>query len=134
MVNSGSRRSDRVEVSVQRAVSEIIARELPEELPVLVTVTAVRMSPDLRHANVFVACFSGDDELVEVSFSKLLSMRGFIRSMLPNYAPMKYVPNLHFERDDQVAFGTRVVNDLGRLVKEADARVGQDVDDDGTDI
>ena len=134
MVNSGYRRSDRVEVSVQRAVSEIIARELPEELPVLVTVTAVRMSPDLRHANVFVACFSGDDELVEVSFSKLLSMRGFIRSMLPNYAPMKYVPNLHFERDDQVAFGTRVVNDLGRLVKEADARVGQDVDDDGTDI
>ena len=133
MVNSGYRRSDRVEASVQRAVSEIIARALPEELPALVTVTAVRTSPDLRHANIFVACFSGDEDLVELSFSKLLSMQGFIRSLLPRYAPMKYVPNLHFERDDQVAFGTRVVSDLGRLVKEADARPGHERDDDGTD-
>ena len=57
MVNSGYRRADRVEVSVQRALSEILTRELPQELPSLVTVTAVRMSPDLRHANVFVASF-----------------------------------------------------------------------------
>ncbi len=127
MVNSGYRRSDRVEVSVQRAISDIIARELPEELPALVTVTAVRMSPDLRHANIFVACFSDDEQMVEQSFSKLLSMQGFIRRALPRYAPMKYVPNLHFERDNQVAYGTRVVGDLGRLVKEADER------DDGSD-
>ena len=129
MVNSGYRRSDRVEVSVQRAISEIIARELPEELPALVTVTAVRMSPDLRHANIFVACFSDDEQMVEQSFSKLLSMQGFIRRALPRYAPMKYVPNLHFERDNQVAYGTRVVGDLGRLVKEADERAGQERDD-----
>ncbi len=129
MVNSGYRRSDRVEVSVQRAISEIIARELPEELPALVTVTAVRMSPDLRHANIFVACFSDDEQMVEKSFSKLLSMQGFIRRALPRYAPMKYVPNLHFERDNQVAYGTRVVGDLGRLVKEADERAGQERDD-----
>ena len=42
MVNSGYRRADRVEVSVQRALSEILTRELPQELPSLVTVTAVR--------------------------------------------------------------------------------------------
>ena len=133
MVNSGYRRSDRVEASVQRAISEIIARELPEELPALVTVTTVRMSPDLRHANIFVACFSSDEELVELSFSKLLSMQGIIRRLLPRSAPMKYVPNLHFERDNQVAYGTRVVGDLGRLVKEADERAGHELDDDGSD-
>ena len=107
MVNSGYRRADRVEVSVQRALSEILTRELPQELPSLVTVTAVRMSPDLRHANVFVASFSDDPDLVERSFAKLLEMKPFIRKLLPRYAPMKYVPNLHFERDDQVAYGTR---------------------------
>lgn len=131
MVNSGYRRSDRVEASIQRAVSEIITRELPVELPALVTVTAVRMGNDLRHANVFVACFSSDEELVEKTFSKLFEMQGFIRGLLPRYAPMKYVPNLHFERDEQVAYGTRVVGDLGRLVEEADARALPDPDDDG---
>ena len=58
-------------------------------------------------------------------------MQGFIRGLLPRYAPMKYVPNLHFERDEQVAYGTRVVGDLGRLVEEADARALPDPDDDG---
>ena len=134
MVNTGYRRADRVEVSVQRGVSEILARGLPEELPALVTVTAVKMSSDLRHANVFLACFGQDDALVELSFSKLKEMQTFIRKELPRYVPMKYVPQLHFERDDQVAYGTRVVGELGRLVEEADARVESEsdgVDDDG---
>lgn len=129
MVNSGYRRADRVEVSVQRALSEILTRELPQELPSLVTVTAVRMSPDLRHANVFIASFSDDQDLVERSFAKLLEMKPFIRKLLPRYAPMKYVPNLHFERDDQVAYGTRVVGDLGRLVREADERAARGTSD-----
>ena len=131
MVNSGYQRSDRVRASVQRGVSEIIARDLPQELPALVTVTGVKMSSDLRHANVFVACYSQDDDLVELSFAKLNEMQGFIRKMLPRYVPMKYVPQLHFERDEQVAYGTRVVGELGRLVEQADARAGSEFD--GTD-
>ena len=70
MVNSGYRRADRVEASVQRGISEILARELPQELPALVTVTAVKMSSDLRHANISLACFGQDDALASVLWAR----------------------------------------------------------------
>ena len=90
MANTGYRRADRVEVSVQRAVSEILTRDLPEDLPALATVTAVKMSSDLRHANIFVACYSSDEVLVERTFAKLLELKAFIRGALPRYAPVSY--------------------------------------------
>ncbi|MDE0882322.1 MAG: 30S ribosome-binding factor RbfA [Myxococcota bacterium] len=132
MAHGNFRRADRVEVSIQRGVSQILTRGLPEDLPALITVTAVDMSSDLRHANVLLACYSQDESLVEETFRKLQGMQAFIRGELPKYVPMKYVPQLHFRRDDAAVYGTRVVGDLGRLVKEADARE-QDHPDEPTD-
>ena len=104
--STASIRADRVEVSVQRALSEILTRA-PSRAAVIGDRDGGPDEPDLRHANVFVASFSDDPDLVERSFAKLLEMKPFIRKLLPRYAPMKYVPNLHFERDDQVAYGLR---------------------------
>jgi len=119
--NHGFRRADRVETALQRAVSAILQRELTVELPCLVTVTAVKVSTDLRHADVLLACF-GDEEAASKAFEMLKEQRRQIRAVLPRYAPMKYVPELHLRRDKLVAQGTRVVGELGRLVAEADAR------------
>jgi len=129
MANTGYRRADRVEVTVQRGISEILTRDLPEDLPALVTVTSVKMTADLRHANVFFACYSSDPILVEKTFAKLQEYQPLIRRALPRYAPMKYVPELHFEADNALAYGSRVVGELGRLVEEAEAR--RDGDGDG---
>jgi ribosome-binding factor A len=130
---TGYRRADRIEAAVHRCISEVIGRDLPEELPAMVTITSVRVTSDLRHANVFCACFNSSEELAEEAFNKLLEMKHFIRRQLAGQMDSKYVPELHFERDNITGKATQMVGALGRLVAEADQRDGRDDGDRAAD-
>ena len=129
----GFRRADRIEAAVHRCISDIIGRDLPEELPAMVTVTTVRVTTDLRHANIFCACFNSSEDLAKEAYAKLLEMKPFIRRQLAKKLEAKYVPELHFQRDDITVHATRVVGALGRLVAEADARDERDSGDPPSD-
>lgn len=92
-------------------VREVVARTLIEDVadPRLefVTVTAVEMSPDLRHANVFVAVHGGEARGRE-AISGLDSAKGRIRSLLGAEIRMRYVPELHFRIDPALDEATRI--------------------------
>jgi len=62
-----------------------------------VTVTEVRVSPDLKNATVFVSALGGgdDDELL----AALHRARPFLRGRLGAEVNLKYTPNLSFARD-----------------------------------
>lgn len=96
-------------------VREVIARILVEESADprlhLVTVTGVDMSPDLRHANVYVTTH-GDEARYREMLDGLDSARGRIRTLLGQAVRMKYVPELHFRVDPAVDEAVRISDAL----------------------
>lgn len=96
-------------------VREVIARILVEESADprlhLVTVTGVDMSPDLRHANVYVTTH-GDETRYREMLDGLDSAKGRIRTLLGQAVRMKYVPELHFRIDPAVDEAVRISDAL----------------------
>ena len=92
----------------------------------LVSVTEVRMSPDLRHALVFVKPLLGQDE--EVVLKALRTNTAFFQREVATRVSLKYAAKLKFRSDesfdeggkiDTLLRGAHVAQDLGE--NEADA-------------
>jgi ribosome-binding factor A len=92
-----------------------------------VTVTQVRMGPDLRHATVFVeplgAAIGGADTTEVIKGLNRASR--FLRGELGRHIDMKFTPELRFAHDESFEEAAR----LERLFQ--DPRVQQDLEHDG---
>ncbi len=97
---SPSLRLLRVGENVRHAISAILARgdvQDPDLEKASVTVSEVRISPDLRNATVFVMPLGGDPEAVVVK--ALNKNSAFIRGQMSRVVRMKYMPRLKFTLD-----------------------------------
>ena len=94
----GARRADRVADLVRAAVAELILRELKDPRIGMVTITAVDMSDDLKHAKVFFSVV-GDDEVRKKSLAGLQSAAGFIRREVGRRLQLRYAPEIQFRLD-----------------------------------
>jgi ribosome-binding factor A len=91
-----------------------------------VTVTGVQMSPDLRHANVFVTAH-GDEERVAAAMAGLDSAKGHIRTLLSQQVSTRYSPELHFRIDPAIEEATRIADAI--RLEHASGRVSGDETD-----
>jgi ribosome-binding factor A len=123
-----SQRQLRAGELVRHALAEILREEDisdPAMEGVSVTVTEVRMSPDLRHATVFAEPLGGG-EAGEVM--KALNRHSkFLRGRLGHAIELKFTPALKFLHDESFNEAAR----MSRLF--ADPRVQQDIAQDGED-
>jgi ribosome-binding factor A len=109
-----SRRTDRVADELQALVAELLLREIKDPRIGLVTVTNVKISPDLRHARVYFSTL-GDEQKRTQSLRGLISAAGFIRSQVARRLNLRVAPEIHFEFDDSLEQAERVA----RLLKDA---------------
>lgn len=136
-----SQRQLRAGELVRRALAEVLARGEVRE-PALVgrsiTVSEVRMSPDLRHALCFVAPLGGGDGTAIVE--ALRRSKGYLRGELAREVTFKFMPNLLFEEDksfdkaaelDRLLYSPEVARDLRR--DEDDEDEYEDDDDEDAD-
>jgi ribosome-binding factor A len=72
-----------------------------------VTVTGVQMSPDLRHAKVFVSLMGSEDEKNE-SLAALNHAAGWVRHELGQRIRMKFSPEIVFLTDTSQEYGERI--------------------------
>ena len=102
------RRIDRIEEQLRIALSEIIEREIHDPRIGLTTVTAVKVSPDLRHGRVFVTVL-GDDAQRKKALEGLRSAASFVRrSLSKRLHHMRRIPELSFDYDEAVEKGMRI--------------------------
>jgi ribosome-binding factor A len=108
-------------------VREIVARILLEESSDprldLVTVTGVEMSPDLRHANVFVTAH-GDESRLADAMAGLDAAKGRIRTLLGGAIRMRYVPELHFRIDPAIDEASRISDAIRQERETRETRDG----------
>lgn len=107
---------------IRHSLVEILREEeLSDEalVGVSVTVTEVRMSPDLRHAVCFVEPLGGQD--ADAVVQGLNRHAKFLRGRLGRSIDMKFTPDLKFLHDESFNEATR----MSRLFE--DPRVRQDL-------
>ena len=92
----------------------------------LVSITEVRMSPDLRHATVFVKPLLGKDE--EVVLKALRTNTAYLQREVAARVNMKYAARLKFLADDSFDEGSRI-DQLLRDPKVARDLTGDDEED-----
>lgn len=100
-------RMRRVDEAVRAVLSDAIAKDLKDPRVGFVTVTAVKTSPDLRHARVFVSVL-GDERVRSDSLHGLRSAHGFLQAQLAQELNFKHTPMLEFVYDESVDRGMRI--------------------------
>jgi len=88
-------------VKVQKLAREVLGetiQTLKDPRIGFVTVTAVRITGDLRYARVFVSVLGDEDER-QATMSGLASATPYLRTELGRQMKVKYLPELQFELD-----------------------------------
>jgi ribosome-binding factor A len=102
------RRIDRIEEQLRIELSEIIEREIHDPRIGLVTVTHVKVSPDLRHARVFITVL-GDADQRKKSLEGLRSAASYARhSLSKRLHHLRRIPELTFDYDEGLEKGMRI--------------------------
>jgi len=118
-------RSLRVGEQVRHALSDILARgDVHDETLAshLVTITEVRMSPDLRHARVFAKPLLGADE--EVVLKAMRTHTAYLQREVARRINLKYAAKLKFLGDESFDEGSHI----DKLLR--DPHVARDLTDD----
>jgi ribosome-binding factor A len=103
----GDGRMRRVDEAVREVLSDAIAKDLLDPRVGFVTVTAVKTSPDLRHARVYVSVL-GDDETRAETLDGLRSAHGFLQGRVAAELSLKHTPALSFKYDESIDRGMRI--------------------------
>ena len=114
MTNLGkpvTQRQLRVGEMIKQALGMLFIRD-EAKLPTLstkeITVTEVRMSPDLKTAKIFVMPLGGKD--AEEVVTKLKEFSFVIRKVLSKKVVMKFLPKLYFVKDDSFDYSEKIEN------------------------
>jgi len=97
---------------VAAAVREEVATFLTESakdprLVGFVTVTGVEVTPDLRHARVFVSVMGSESEK-KATFDGLASTASHLRSRVGRALRLRVAPEFQFREDDSIARAARI--------------------------
>lgn len=111
------RRPQRLAEQIKEEIGLIIAGELEDPRIGLVTVTEAKLSPDLRHAKIFVSVRGTKDEQ-KASIAALRHAAGFIRAQLGPSLTIRYTPELHFVHDDSVETAARIEELLSEEIQK----------------
>jgi ribosome-binding factor A len=78
----------------------------PELASAQITVTEVRMSPDLKHATVFIARLGRSD--VDVLLPALKRAAAFLRGQVAHAVRLRSAPDLSFQPDHALEYATKI--------------------------
>jgi ribosome-binding factor A len=111
------RRPERVADILREEISQIVGYELEDPRLTMVTVTDVRMSENLRDANVFVTV-AGDEEEHKLALAALRRAAPYVRKQLGLSLNLPRTPEIHFLRDSVEEKGERVDQLLRQIETE----------------
>ncbi len=110
-------RSERLAEEIQHEVTLMLTGELKDpRLVAVVSVTEVRMTPDMRTVRVFVQ-LEGDDAECEQAMIGLKAAAGFVRHELTERLRLRRSPEVLFIPDTSEEYGHHI-DDLLKKIKE----------------
>ena len=121
MPNSGkpvTQRQLRVGEMIKQSLSMIFLKDetkIPEINTKEITVTEVRMSPDLKSAKVYVLPLGGKN--ADQAVDKLKEYSFMIRKILSQKVIVKFLPKLLFKKDESFEYAEKIENLIKQTTK-----------------
>jgi ribosome-binding factor A len=92
-------RPKRVAEAMRHEIASLLSQgEIKDPRIGFVSVMEVRMSPDLRHANVYVSLY-GDEKAKKASLAGLRSSGGWVRGEVTRRLKLRFAPEIRFFED-----------------------------------
>lgn len=129
-------RLKRMADTVQRELSELIRLELKDpRLGGLVTISAVKVSPDLGYADVYVTVMGREleddqsEDAHQESLEVLNKASGFLRQELSRRIKTRITPRLRFHYDKTNAYGNYMFGLIEKAVQDLPPKTNQNDDE-----
>ena len=114
-------RPERVGAEIQAAVADMLTRGMFKDprLGGFITITGVKVAPDLTSAKIFYSVLGTDDEKVATQ-KGLEAARGFVRREVSKRVKLRVAPEIFFRYDPSIDEGDKIE----RLIKQVREKEG----------
>ncbi|MFP4145617.1 MAG: 30S ribosome-binding factor RbfA [Phycisphaeraceae bacterium] len=127
-----SHRIEQVESVLQRAISQVLQRKLSDpRIRGMVSVTRVKVSPDLHEAQVFVSVLP--EQYEKTTLSGLRSAASHIHSLLRKQVALRSVPRLDFRLDESLKRQAELHEAINRGIDRSGDEEGEAGEEPGAD-
>ena len=124
------RRPEKVAEMVREEIVQIVGYELDDPRVQMVTVTDVRMSPDLRDARVFVT-IAGTETEAQAALVALRHAAPYVRRQIGLELNLRHTPEIHFVRDTIEEKAIRVDTLLDEIEQNEPLAAGEGTNEEG---
>ena len=115
MQRKNTNRMDRVNEELKKEISLVIDFNLKNpNITGIISVTKVKTSPDLKSARVYVSLLNCKSK--KNTLEALKNAKGFIRTEIAKRVNLRYTPDLTFELDESMEYGSRIENILKEIM------------------
>ena len=104
---------ERIGSQITRELSQILHDEARNEVLKSITITAAEVSGDLSVAKIYYTFYS--DYVKEFVADELKNASAFLRTELAERIDIRHTPELRFEYDDSVEYGTNIEKILNEI-------------------
>lgn len=126
MSNKSYPRSSRVAQQIQRALSELIRREVRDPRLGMVTLTEVQVSKDLSYAKVFYSVLGAEKAQAQEILDSAADM---LRGPVGRALGLRHSPELRFVNDELIESGAKLSALIQKAVKDDAERHVDDAGD-----
>ena len=120
-----TRRQRRVAEQIHRELSLLLMREVSDPRLADVTITEVRVTPDLMIAHIYFTVL-GDSTRQQEAMAALDHANGFLRTQLAAQVRLRFAPELTFELDSSAEYGRRIDELLDQVAASSSLENGPD--------
>ena len=111
-------RSDRVAAAMREEIALFLANEVKDpRINGLVTVTAVDITRDLRHAKVYVSVLGADSQRA-ATFDGLAAVASHLRGRVGRALRLRVAPEIEFRNDESIAHAAHIEQLLAQVRKD----------------
>ncbi len=111
-------RADRVSGQIQKALTEILQKNVSDPRLEMVTITKVKMTNDLRIARIYFT-MAGSKKTPEEANEGFQSAHKYLKRILADQLMMRYMPNIEFYYDDSFDHASHI-NELLKAIHKND--------------
>lgn len=123
-MEKSNNRLSRIEEELKREISNIINYKMNNSnITGMVSVTKVKVSPDLSKARVFVSMINSNKKNTLAALKK---SSGFIRSEIAHKVNLRTTPELIFEFEETIEYGAKIDNILKDIMKDVNPKEGDE--------
>lgn len=118
-----SHRIDKVEHLIKEEISLIFLHKLSNMDLGFVTITNVRVSPDLKLAKIYLSVL--EKEKRELVLDKIDTKKGYIRTELAHRIRIKFIPELKFFLDDTLDYVEKIEGLIKKIHENDDNKTNE---------